>query len=566
MAAWDLAWAGAASFALAESACRRHDFSKALEFIDRAIAVGAMNTKALGLKAAVLRKLDGPSGRAVVLARQVREIDPLDAWVAYECGPIESHSDVDFLANDTQAYLELAVDYGNCGMYGDAIRVLAEADAASPDKAKIDPMIWYHTGYYWSKEGNEAEATECFRVAARMSPDYCFPFRLESIDVLRAAMAHNPRDARAACYLGNLLYDIQPEAAVQAWEQARAIDGKWALVHRNLGWAYAHTEHDNAKAIASLETAVACDPKDPRVYAELDAIYDTVNADPAKRLDLLERNHATVARSDEALLREISLLILLGRYDRALELLENHHFRLWEGETGVHNVYADALLLRGQQSLKAGKYVAARKDFEAALEYPERFETAKDRHGQGRMAEVDYYLGVVTEAEGQADQSRRHFEQSAASMAASPEMRYYQGLAARKLGRDAKAAQLFDELIRAGQERLRPAGELDFFAKFGKRQPPAVRTADAHWLIGLGLLGQGRVAEARKQFEEALQSHASHLGADHAGGSVILHDPRTSGVGWDWSAQKRLGGRKSGVDGMVGFVPASKIATRRVAT
>jgi tetratricopeptide (TPR) repeat protein len=510
-AAWSLAFQGAANAALAESACRKGDFSQALEFIDRAIAVGAMNTKALGLKTAVLRKL-GRSRQAIALAQQAREIDPLDSWAAHECSLLAITAQ-DRVVNDEQSSLELAVDYANCGMYEEAIGVLRQAVAAAPDKTRIDPMIHYHLGYYWLQKGRAQEAGECFKAAGRMSPDYCFPFRTESIEVLRTAMLHNPQDARAACYLGNLLYDNQPEAAVRAWQQARDLDGKWALVHRNLGWAYAHTEHDNAKAAASLETAVACDPQDPRLYAELDGLYDTINTDLQKRLDLLERNHATVARRDDALLREISLLILLGRYDRALELLENHHFRVWEGETGVHDVYADALLLRGQQSLRSGKHAAARKDFEAALEYPDRFETAKVRRGQDRLAEAQYFLGVVSAAEGHADQARQHFQQSTASPAASPEMRYYQGLAARKLGQDARAAQLFDELVRIGQERLHAAGELDFFAKFGTRQSSAVRKADAYYLVGLGLLGKGQLAEARKQFEAALQAHASHLGA-----------------------------------------------------
>ena len=179
----------------------------------------------------------------------------------------------------------------------------------------------------------------------------------------------------------------------------------------------------------------------------------------------------------------------------------------------MHDVYADALLLRGQQYLRSGKYAEARKDFEAALDYPERFETAKPRRGQGRLAEVHYFLGAVSEAEGHRDQAQRHFEQSAAGVAGSPEMRYYQGLSARKLGQDDKAARLFDELVRMGQERLRGAGELDFFAKFGTQQSAAVRKADAYWLVGLGLLGKGQLVEARKQFEMALQSHASHLGA-----------------------------------------------------
>jgi len=533
-AAWDVAWLGAANTALAESACRGGEFLHALEFLDRAIAVGAMNTKALGLRIAVLRKLRR-SGQAIALAQQLDEIDPLDPWPDHELCLLESpeaanspltgipgHAGqrqidtlphVGTLASDVQPYLELAIDYGNCGMYEEATGVLRLAIAASPGKYKVDPMIYYHLGYCRLKQGRRQEADEAFRTAAQMSPDYCFPFCLESIEVLRIAMAHNPRDARAAYYLGNLLYDIQPDAATRSWEQARAIHGKWAAVHRNLGWAYAHAEHDNAKAIASLETAVACDPHDPRLYTELDVLYDAVNADLQKRLTLLERNHDTIAQRDDALLREISLLILLGHYDRALELLGSHHFRLWEGETGVHDVYADALLLRGQQSLKSGNDAAARKDFEAALDYPDRFETAKAGRGQGRLAEIHYFLGLVCEAEGQADQARRHFEQAAAKTAGSPAVRYYQGLAARKLGQDARAARIFDELIRLGQDRMQAADDLDFFAKFGTRQSPAVRKADAHWLTGLGLLGKGQPVEARKQFEAALQARNSHLGA-----------------------------------------------------
>ncbi len=516
-ATWDLAWQGAGNVALAKSACRRHDFIHALEYIDRATAVGAMNTQALDIKTAILRYL-GRGQEAIAVAQKASKLDPLDLWAADQLWRLNDDWSLtmSIRGKNTQSYLEMAVDYGNCGMYEEAIDVLRLVVRAW-GKTGVDPMVYYYLGYYYRlkdcrlKDDFWEEADACLRTAAQVSPDYCFPFRLESIEVLRAAMVHNPRDARASYYLGNLLYDIQPEAAVQAWERARELDGKWAMVHRNLAWAYAHTEHQSAKAIASLEKAVACDPQDPRLYVELDALYDAVNADLPTRLALLERNHATIARRDDALLREISLLVLVGRYDRALELLANHHFRVWEGETGVHDVYADALLLRGQQSLRSGKYAAARKDFQAALEYPERFETAKAGRGQGRLAEIDYFLGVVSGAEGRADQARRYFEQSAASPAAAPAMRYYQGLAARKLGQEAKAARLFDELIRIGQERLHAAGELDFFAKFGTRQSPSVRKAEAYWLVGLGHLGKGHVAEARKQFEAALQAHASHL-------------------------------------------------------
>ena len=48
-----------------------------------------------------------------------------------------------------------------------------------------------------------------------MPPNYVFPFRLEEVKVLQAAMQANPADARAPYYLGNLLYDRQPASGHQ---------------------------------------------------------------------------------------------------------------------------------------------------------------------------------------------------------------------------------------------------------------------------------------------------------------------------------------------------------------
>ena len=197
---------------------------------------------------------------------------------------------------------------------------------------------------------------------------------------------------------------MQPKAAIALWEQARHLDPVFATAHRNLGFAYAHTEHDTRKAAASLEKAVACDPNDPKLFAEFDELEESLNQDPRKRLDLLEKHHDAVVRRDDSLLREISLGVLLGRYDRAIDLLEHHHFRVWEGESGVHDLYADAHLLRGRKFLRSSQYAEARRDFEAALEYPDRFETSRPDRG-GKPAEVCYMLGTVCEAEGQAEKA-----------------------------------------------------------------------------------------------------------------------------------------------------------------
>jgi Tfp pilus assembly protein PilF len=54
---------------------------------------------------------------------------------------------------------------------------------------------------------------------------------------------------------------------------------------------------------------------------------------------------------------------------------------------------------------------------------------------------------------------------------------------------------------------------VDFFAKFGEQQTRQGQRAAAHYELGLGLLGQGRVEEAKNQFQQALNFNAAHAWA-----------------------------------------------------
>jgi hypothetical protein len=83
-----------------------------------------------------------------------------------------------------------------------------------------------------------------------------------------------------------------------------------------------------------------------------------------------------------------------------------------------------------------------------------------------------------------------------------------------KLNRQNEASGLFERLVTIGQEALKGAsGQADVFAKFGERQTTKMRQAQAHYAIGLGLLGSGKRAEAQSEFEKAVQLNVNHLGA-----------------------------------------------------
>ena len=127
-------------------------------------------------------------------------------------------------------------------------------------------------------------------------------------------------------------------------------------------------------------------------------------------------------------------------------------------------------------------------------------------------------MGVAYGKLGNSAESLEMFRQAVAALGPEqgrerPEMLYYAGLAAQKLGRSAEATRFFGELIGKGDEALAARPEADYFAKFGQRRSSHLRLAEAHYLIGLGNLGMGEAAQARDEFQAALKLNVNHLGA-----------------------------------------------------
>ena len=463
-ATWSEAWKAASYFALAQLACRHGDYRKTLEFADRSLSENAVNTRALNLKAAALRR-SGNVELAAGLAAHTLAIDPLDFWAGNEAHLAKSaqghntdaQQELDVLKvkmrGVAQSLLELAVDYGNCGLWDEAIEVLSRLDDPEKAPASIYPLVYYFLGYFWEVKGNAAEAAKYYRLGSKMAPDYCFPFQLEAVDVLRHALISNPQDARARYYLGNLLFDRQPEKAIGEWEASRALDDTFPTVHRNLALGYSRVENDLPKAVASLEKAVARDPKDATLIYELDQLYQKAGASPEKRLARLESSQETVLERDDAVQQEVTLFVELAQYDKALDLLSHRHFHSWEGGGEIHDVFIDAHLLRGQQRFHHQRYQEALKDFQAALDYPENLEVAKPSHAE-RDAEIFYALGTAYEALGDPAQARTFYTKTTKCKVDMPEIRYFQGLAFKKLGQETQADGVFDGLVKSGREDL----------------------------------------------------------------------------------------------------------------
>jgi tetratricopeptide (TPR) repeat protein len=528
-ATWSAAWQAAGYYSLAEIACLRHDLPTALEHLDRALELNAMNTRAINLKAAVLRHM-GQTKQAFMQLGSVKKIDPLDVhmiaeyWLAEKasapCNYLRS-----ILQDSPAVGLETAVEYANAGFWDDGSAILMQMIEIAPDKEKISPLVYYYLGYFAEKQGQEDEASKYYQLGSKMPPDFVFPFQAEAIPVLQRAMQVNPNDARAPYYLANILYDWQPEEAIKLWEKSASMDDKFPIVHRNLASAYSRQEKGIDKAIAELEKAVSLSDNFPIHFFELDQLYETAGTAPEKRLAVLENHHPAVLQRDDALSREIGLKVFMGKYDEAIELMTGRQFNVWEGGArfGVYDSWTDAHLLRGHQNFAAKKYPEALADYQAAVDFPKNLQVAKTRRG-GRVQEAAYWIASAYEVLGDQEKAKTSFQEAAAEVPHTGQddvlpasdrtvLTYYRAMALKKLGENEKAAVIFKQLVTSGDEMVERRSGSDFFSKFGERQSQRSRLASAHYIAGLGYLGLGEFEKAKEDFSQALKAKPDHLGA-----------------------------------------------------
>ncbi len=497
-ATWAMAWRAPAYYELAEIATTRGDYARALDAANRSLDANTLNVRAWNLKASLLRRA-GRTDAALAALAEAGRIDPLDArsiaerWLLTR-GEEDARRLRVTLGDHPALAEELGAEYLNAGLWQDGTDVLGEA--------KASPIVLYYLAYYAQR--GRGHAVDYYDRAARASPEYVFPFQHEAEIVIRAAMTAMPSDARAPYYLGNLLYDWQPEEATRAWETSARLDPSFAVVHRNLAVAYAHAggPGGTAKAIDSLEKAVSLPGRKYAMhFSELDRLYEETGKAPEHRLALLEANHEVVTQRDEALARAISLKVLMGKLDDAVKLLSGRRFSVWEGGTlNVRDPWTNAHLLRGHEHRSARRYKEAIASYEAALTFPENL-TSERLDAAIRRTEVSYWIGIAREALGDKPGARREWESIAKGTApqggrrdatAGSDQRYYEALALRKLGQNEAARERLSSLLDAANRTL-------------DQKPDASREARARYLKGLALIGAGQRQEGRAELQRALQ-------------------------------------------------------------
>jgi tetratricopeptide (TPR) repeat protein len=210
-----------------------------------------------------------------------------------------------------------------------------------------------------------------------------------------------------------------------------------------------------------------------------------------------------VARRDITRARLARVQVLDGRLDDALATLAAGRFHVWEGERGVHGVYVQARLDRGQKRLAAGDPEGALAEFRAAAEVPANIEVGRD--AEAHLAAVRFHEGLALEKLGRADEARAAYRAAAEAPTVVGPDHYWVGRSLQKRGRKAEARSHFERLAAA-----RPEG-VDEALPFERRMAGREAKAEGFYQEALGLLGLGHRDEARAALKRALAADPDNV-------------------------------------------------------
>ena len=401
-------------------------------------------------------------------------------------------------------YLELAIGYVNNGLLIEAEDVLKHFNSENP-------FFAYYLGYISDINGNSDQALQYFKSAAGKSVDYVFPYRLGSVIVLNTAIEYNPTDGRAFYYLGNILFENQPDYAMMYWENAVKLNPELAIAYRNLGWGYYNHLNDIPKAITYYEKALSLNKNEPIYYTELSELYERNNSSIETRAKIFEGNRDIVKNRDDSYMYFIESLILSEQADKAVEALEEAKFAYTEGSSRSRNIRINAYLMLGKQYYDKKEYQKALETFLKAQ--ITRHEAGDDRQG-GREIEVDYYIGLTYEALRNRSKANASFRSSTQQPSQTVNVTtYYQGLSYAKLGDDDQAKKTFESMVSEADRQLSQSIDSEVGAIFGRREATDNRLSRLYTMRGLGYKGLGELQNAKDDLKRALELSQSNLTA-----------------------------------------------------
>ena len=492
-AAWNYTHRSAAMFELACLDCKSGEYVAALEKLDESIGLNYGHTKAQNLKTAILRRIDMKAAEKLAEANVKDDLLDLFAMVEYSHFA-KMDAEIAQFAEKAENIIDVANDYIKAGFYDDALYAL--------DFYKGEyPLVEYYKAFC-KKDIADIKSAEA------MDTGYCFPSRLEDIEVLKYAIENDSTAANSCYYLGSLYYDrFRYEDAANIWEEGIKRDGTHGKIWRNLALYYFDKAGNAEKAKECLENALKY-KNDPRLLLEYEQLLKNMNYTPAQRLKVYEKYPELLAERDDCYLDKLTLVSQLGKFEEAIELARVKRFHIYEGGEGkLTKQHAWMHVLYGKELMENGDYAKSEKIYFDGVNMPKSYGEAKTFFNQ--EAHIFYFLGSLYEKQGENEKAKKAFEEAAIYKAAVSEISLFRALALKKLGNETEANKVLDEMLSVAENFI---VNKDLRTYYGVGSPSPMpfeydieknNLTDGYILKAFALLGYDKKSEANDAIEEA---------------------------------------------------------------
>ncbi len=489
-------------------ALRAGNLPAAAAWITKAVAATPSELQVRQANAFLMRRL----GRATEARKEIEAILQLDPTNAFAFAERIFHAEMPAAADwemfdracaqHSQGYLELATDYIRLSAWSDARRVLergiAVADAANETPY---PLLHYYRAYTADRSGDTGIVRQAIAAARSQQLKLeIFPFRRETIQILERILAIEPKDANAACLLGEILYSRARRGEAQAaWRQALESDSKHFSALRDLGMSLIEAGQSE-EALVLLTRASEQRPEHLATTVLVARLQTSAGRAEIAR-QVIERALMKLPGNDRLSETLAWIEAQAGRHGRALELLTQHTFEPRHQSYTLLHLYQTSRLMSALEAVKQMKHSAAIDHVRAAGRPPASL--GVDDFAALQSARLLVFEALLHRAVGDSAAASQAWKAAAATHhTAINEEGLFRAIALARTSRNEEAEVWFKKFLSANEQN--------------KQSSNKETRAGAYYLLGVYAAFRGERELSDASFRRSLEIDRTLLWAQQA--------------------------------------------------
>ncbi len=436
-AARSLEFRSAAYEQLAEISLLENNLDRAQEHASRALDYNRYNLEAKQLLA-ILARLKNDKETAAKTIQAILQIDPLSHFARFEnylLAPTAENREAftSLIRNELphETYLELGLSYFREGLEAEAIQVLEMSPA--------NPIIDYWLAFLY-KEKNPAKSEKHLDSALAASPHLVFPFRLETLPVLRWAYLKN-ENWKTAYYLGLILWNMGREEETKDLFEELADRPDWSPFYLARARMF-EGRKDRPYGLKDIQRAVELDQANWRAWRALTDFYEKNG-----KLDLALQSALSIYKKypeKPALAMDYAKALLHNhKFAECLEVLGRTTVLPYEGAWEGRDLYRQANLFLASRIIGQGNPKKAVLLAEKAKLWPEHLGAGKPHDPDERLE--NFLLAVAYERMGDRKKAETFYTAVSVDMDKFPgdssSVNYLGAVACKKLGKEARGLE-----------------------------------------------------------------------------------------------------------------------------